>query len=459
MKPKLDLLNGSVSRNIWKLGWPMIVAMLFQTGFNLVDTLFVGMVSPEAIAAVSMSFPLIFLIIAIGAGVGVGANSVIARYIGAKKKKEADNAAEHALLITVVLTVLITFLGLTFAEPIFRLMGAGQDILKITVGYTKIIFGGSIFMFLAFIGNNILRAEGDSKTPMKIMMTATFLNIILDPIFIFGFGFIPRLEVAGAAWATVIARSVACFAVWYYLLKGKAFIQFNLKDFKYKFDYIKAIFRIGFPASLSQMSMSLGMIFLLKIISLFGTYPIAAFGIGMRLDSLAIMPAVGLSTAVITIVGQNVGAKNFKRTEKTVWRSSLMVFVFMEIIGLILFLFPEFFIGIFTKNIEVIGYGASYLRITALAYGLIGISMVISSAFQGAGKGIQTLVITALRLIVLSVPLAYLLSVVFEIGVTGIWIGMLISSIISFIVAVIWFRLGTWKKGKCVRIKGGIVCD
>jgi len=459
MKPKLDLLNGSISRNIWKMGWPMVVAMIFQTGFNLVDTLFVGMISPQAIAAVSMSFPLIFLIIAIGAGMGVGANSVISRYIGANKNKEADNAAEHSLLITIIVSIIITIVGIIFAEPLFRLMGAGDDILHMTVDYTRIIFGGSLFMFAAFIGNSILRAEGNAKTPMKVMMTATFLNIILDPIFIFGFGPIPRLEVKGAAIATVIARSIACFVVWYYLFKGKAFIQFKLKDFKYRFNYIKEIFRIGFPASLSQMSMSLGMMFLFKIISLFGTYPIAAYGIGMRLDAVAFMPAIGISTAVITIVGQNIGAKNFKRAEQTAWKASFMIFLFMEFIGLVFFLFPEFFIGIFTNDINVIRYGTSYLRITALAYGLIGISMAISSAFQGAGKGIQTLVITSLRLFVVSVPLAFLLSVVFEMGVTGIWIGMLISAIVSFIVSVVWFRAGTWKKGKCVKIQGEVVCD
>jgi len=457
MKKKIDLLNGSITKNIWKLAWPTIVAMIFHTGFNLVDTLFVGMISPQAIAAVSMSFPLIFLIIALGAGIGIGSNSVIARYIGANKKKEADNAAEHALLITIIVTILITILGVTFAEPLFKLMGAGEDILGMTTDYTKIIFGGSIFMFIAFIGNNILRAEGDSKTPMKVMMTATFLNIILDPIFIFGFGPVPRMEVMGAAIATVIARAAACFFVLYYLFKGKAFIKFNFKDFKYKFKYIREIFRIGFPASLSQMTMSLGMIFLLKIISLFGTYPIAAFGIATRLDSIAIMPAIGLSAAVITIVGHNMGAKNFKRAEKTTWKASLMIFLFMEIVGVIFFFFPEFFIRIFTKDINVIGYGASYFRITALAYGFIGISMVISAAFQGAGKGVQTLIINSLRLFIVSVPLAFFLAVVLKFGVIGIWIGIVSSTIVASVVSIIWFRLGTWKKGKCVRIKADIV--
>lgn len=457
MAKKLDLLNSGITKTIWKLAWPTMLAMIFQTGFNLVDMIFVGMISPHAIAAVSMSLPLIFLTISLASGIGIGANSVISRYIGSNKKKEADNAAEHSLIITIIATVILSFIGIVFAEPLLRLMGAGEDILQMSVVYTKIIFWGCVFMFASFVGNSILRAEGDSKTPMKAMMTATFMNIILDPMFIFGFGPIPRLGVSGAAIATVIARLLSCFVVWHYLFKGKAFIKFNLKDFKYNFNYIKEIFRIGFPASLSQMSMSLGMIFLLKIVSLFGTYPIAAFGIGARLDSIAIMPAIGLSTAVLTIIGQNVGAKNFKRAEETTWKASLMVFLFMELIGIIFFIFPEFFIRIFTRDADVIGYGVSYLRVTALAYGLIGISMVVGSAFQGAGKGIQTLVITSLRLFIISVPMAFLLAVVLKFGVVGVWIGIVISTIAAFIVGVVWFRLGTWKKGKHVKIEGEII--
>lgn len=446
-----DMTKGSISWNIISLALPMMLAFLLHTGFNIVDTIFVGRISALALAAISITFPVIFLIIALASGVGIGVTSLIARLLGSKRKEEANNAAEHALLLAVILGIIFTIAGLTLSKPLFILIGATEEMMPLILKYVYIIFGGSFFMFFAFMANSILRGEGDMKTPMKIMMLSTVINIILDPLLIFGIGFFPKMGIGGAALATVIARSIAAFYAMGYLLKGNAHIKLDFKHFKFRFKIIKDILSVGVPASLSQTVMSLGMFFMMKIVSLFGPFAIAAYGLASRLDMIALLPAIGISTAVITIVGQNVGAKNFKRAEKTTWTATLMAIIFMEVIGIILFLFPEFWISMFNKNSEIIAYGSSYIRIVSLLYMLIGVGIIISSAFQGAGKGYPSLILSVLRLFILSVPLAYFLSKIY--GVVGIWLGIAVSIIVTAVVAAIWFKMGTWKKGKHMPIK------
>jgi len=446
---KKDLTTGSISKNILSLAWPMMVAFLLHTGFNIVDTIFVGRLSAIALAAVSITFPVVFLIIALAAGIGVGVSSLIARLLGAGKEEEANNAAEHALLLALVLAIFFTIFGATLSKPLFRLIGATPEMMPFVLQYVYIIFWGSFFMFFAFMSNAILRGEGDMKTPMKIMVLSTVINIILDPLLIFGIWIFPRMGVAGAALATVISRSIAAFVVLRYLLKGNAHIKLDFKNFKFKFKIIKDILSVGIPASLSESVMALGMFFMMKIVAFFGPLAIAAYGIASRLDMVALLPSIGIATAVITIVGHNVGAKKFERAEKTAWTATLMAMVFMELIGTVFFFFPEFWIGIFNKNIEIIIYGSSYIRIMGLLYMFIGISIVLSSAFQGAGFGAPSLVLTVLRLFVLAIPLAYFLSRIY--GVIGVWWGIAVSTVVVAVVAAIWFSLGKWKKGRVVK--------
>ena len=444
---KRDLSKGSIVKHIINLSLPMMVAFLFHIGFNIVDTIFIGRVSTDALAAISLTFPVIFFIIAIASGVGIGATSLIARLLGAKKIKEAENTAMHSLILSLIITVCVSILGIVFAKPLFSYLGADENIMPLVLSYSYIIFSGAIFMFVAFMGNSILRGTGDMKTPMKVMMLATIINIILDPILIFGFYFIPTMGIAGAAIATVIARFTASIYVLAYLLKGKSSLKIEFKHFNFKPKVIRDILNVGIPASLSQAIMSLGIFFLTKIVSLFGPLAIAAFGIAGRLDMIAILPVIGIATAVVTIVGFNVGAKEYKRAGKTVLAASLIAFIFMEIVALILFITPEFWISIFNKHPTILSIGSSYLRIVAFSYGIAGIGIIISSAFQGAGKGYPSLVLTALRLFIIAIPAAYLFAVPLSYGTNGIWWGIVLGTVISTIVAIVWFMLGTWKKG------------
>ncbi|MBW2980382.1 MATE family efflux transporter [Candidatus Woesearchaeota archaeon] len=448
-----DLTNGSVTKNILHMAWPMMVAFTLHVAFNIVDTIFVGRYSALALASISITFPVIFLIIALASGIGIGATSFIARLIGRKKINKAKEVAKHSLLLAFFMWVFFVAAGLLFAKPLFRYLGAEGDVLSMSLDYAYTIFIGSLFMFFAFISNSILRGEGDTKTPMKIMALATVVNVILDPFLIFGLWIFPRLGVFGAALATVIARSISALIVLVYLFKGNALLKLDFKLPKFDFGIIKEIFEVGIPASLSQSVMSLGMFFMMKVVSFFGPYAIAAYGLLGRLDSVAILPALGIGVAVITIVGQNVGARKFDRAESTTWKAGLLAAGFMELVGIIFFVVPEFWISIFNKHPDVVSYGASYLRIVSLTYAFIGLGIVVGAAFQGAGKGYPSLILTFVRLFVLSIPLALIFAFVMDLGIKGVWMGVMVSIVLSSVIGAAWFKTGTWKKGKHIPVE------
>jgi putative MATE family efflux protein len=463
MGKRLNLEKGSITKNILRLAWPMMIGMLSQTLFNVVDRLYLGRYSGEALAAVGMTFPIIFLTIALAAGLGVGVNSLISRLLGAKKKREAEKVAEHSLLLAVAITLFFTIVGIIFARPLFIIAGAPESIIDQSVIYTKIIFSGSLFLIGAFIINSILRGTGDTKRPMIVMIIATFSNIIIDPLFIFGLNingtqFFPELGVAGAALATIIARLFGLIYGINYLFSDKCMLRIRFKDFKYKFGYIKDIFKVGLPASIQQSAVSLAFFFILMMITKYEEDAIAAYTIVATLDSVAVMPIIGISTATITIVGFNIGAKNFSRAEKSVWIASGLTILFGTLIGIFYFIFPKLFVGAFTMNPDILAIGISFLRILALFTGFVSIMFIVSSGFQGAGKAIPSLILVILRMFGLLIPFAYLFSIHLGYGLDFIWWAFPFSGVIATVIGIIWFKLGTWKRD-CKKVDGQMVCD
>jgi putative MATE family efflux protein len=305
-----------------------------------------------------------------------------------------------------------------------------------------VIFIASGFIMIFAIGNYIFRGEGDTKTPMKFMIAATLVNIILDPIFIF----VLDMGVKGAAVATLIANIVGCAAVIWGFSAGKSSVKIRLKSFKFDFSIIKNIFKIGIPSSLSQISMSISLFILMRIVSVFGPYAIAAYGIGFRLDSIAILPALGLMVAVIPIVGQNVGAGKFDRAEKTAYRAAMLTIGFTGIVALMFMFFPAFFVSLFNKQPEVIKFGTLYLRIVSLSYIFAGIGISINGGFLGAGDAVPALIMTLLRVIFLAIPLALILAFVLGWGLVGVWWAISLSAVVASITSLLWFRTGRWKK-------------
>jgi len=437
MQKRPDLLTGSISKNIISLAMPMVFVMILQTLFNIADTIFVGRISAYAVAAVSMAFAVMFIIIAIGGGIGIGTSSLIARRLGAGDKRGADLAAEHAVFLGLGISLFISVFGLALAKPLFAIMGAGPEILPLVISYIRILFMGMVFLVMGMVGVSIFQGEGDTKTPMKIMGFAVILNIILDPIFIFTLGY----GVAGAAIATVLSRGIGTALIWYFLLSNRALIQFDLRSFVYDSKTLRGIISVGFPSMVMHVAMGVGMAVLMKLTSLFGPLAIAAYGIGFRIESVAILPALGIAMAVVTIVGQNVGAGNFDRAKKTVWNASILAGSFALLAAIVILLFPIDTITLFNSDPLVVEYGVSLIRIVSLSLVLAAVGIIVSNGFQGAGNGAIPLFLTIFRLFILIAPLSYLLATTFGYGVPGIWMGVAVGNIVFGIVSVVWFRL------------------
>lgn len=458
MKNGINFGHGSLTKNILKLSWPMMLGMLSQTLFNVVDRLYLGRYSGDALAAVGMTFPFIFLTIALAGGVGVGVNSLISRLLGANKNEEANRVAEHSVILALLISLFFSTLGIFFSRDIFIFAGAPESILDMAVVYTNIIFSGVIFMVGSFIINSILRGTGDTKNPMIMMVMATLVNIIIDPIFIFGFSFIPEMGVKGAAIATVISRSLALIYGIIFILSGKSIISISFKKFKYRFQIIKDIFKVGLPASIQQGAVSLAFFFILMMVTKYGENAIAAYTIVATLDSVSILPIIGLSTATVTIVGFNVGANKLDRAEKACWIASKLSILFGTLMGIMYFILPEFFVGFFTVDPEILAIGTLFLKILSLFTGYVAIIFIVSSAFQGAGKAMPALVLVILRMFILMLPFAYIFSVRLDLGLSYIWWAFPFSGVITATVAIFWYKAGTWKKN-CKAVDGVLICE
>ena len=445
--PKPDIINGNITKTLIQLSWPITIGLLMQTGFNIVDTMFVGRISADALAAVSMTFPIIFLFIALASGVGVGTMSLVARKIGQGKKEHAGIAAEQSFLIALVLGISFIILGFLFTEPLFKLMGAGDALLPIALSYMHPIYIGIVFMFLAFASTSTLRGAGDMKTPMKVMILVTILNVFLDWILIFGKGPIPAMGVPGAAWATVISRTVAFVYIFSHLLFRQNLLPMRLKYIRPDMNVIKKILSVGIPTSLSNVSLSISMFFMFRLASVFGPATIAAYGLGFRIDSVAFMAIFGIASATVTFVGQNTGAKQMKRAVKATWTAARMAVLLMGFLGVAFFIFRRAFAGLFTSDSLIIAATSEYILLVSLTYFSVALGVVTMSSFQGMGRGMPLLLMTILRFFVIMLPLSYILSVVAGLGATGIWAGIAIANIVVGIVEGIWF----WRSTRITR--------
>ncbi len=447
MDIKNNLTEGPILKSLIALSIPIIFANILQTAYQLTDTFWVGRLGTDAVAAVSISFPIIFLIISLGGGLAMAGTILVAQYKGKKDKKAVDHITSQTMLMVVIISIILATIGY-FLSPFFiGLMGAEAAIFSSAVLYMKISFIGMIFMFTYMVFQSLMRGVGDVKTPMCIVLGTVLLNLILDPLFIFGYGFIPAFGVAGAAVATIGTQSLAAIIGIGLLLKGKSEIQLHLSDLKPDWVLIKKMFKIGFPASIEQSTRALGMTVMTFLVASFGTLTIAAYGIGSRILSFVIIPATGFSMATSTLVGQNIGAGKTKRAEKITKLSALVGFIILTIVGVIMFLFAKQISAIFIPGeIETIQASALFIKIMALTFGFIGIQMSLNGLFRGSGNTMIAMILSIVSLWVLRFPLAYLLSKHTVLAEIGLWVAFPTANVLAAIITVIWFLKGTWKQ-------------
>lgn len=421
-----------------KLSIPSILSMTIQALYNVVDSIYVGRLSTEALSALSLAFPLQMILISIAVGTGVGTSSLISRLLGQGKKREASSAAEHVLLLSLFYGLIVGLVGIFFSRNLISIFTDNNTLINLGTEYIRIIFTGSIFLFVPMLSNNILRGEGNTFVPMISMLIGSIINIILDPFLIFGIGPFPALGVAGAAYATVFSRLISGIYIVYMVIHNDKDIQLDAKKFKFDFSIIKAIYQVGLPAMIMQFLASFMIGGLNIIVGSYNSYAIAVVGIYFRLQSFVFMPVFGLNQGYMPIIGYNYGHNNPDRMKEAIKYGLLVGFVITTLGFILLQVFPESLIMLFNKNPELVKIGKHALKTISLAFPVIGVAIVGSTTFQAVGKGLTSMILSFLRQIILLLPFAYILAKIGQLQL--VWYAFPISESISFAIMVIWFR-------------------
>src|SRR5680860_387598 len=443
------LLEGPIIKSLFTLAVPIILANILQATYQLTDAFWVGRLGGAAIASVSVSFPIIFLLISLGAGLAVAGSTLIAQYVGAKNEKMVNHVAAQTLLMVAIISVILSTVGYLLAPTILRLMGVAPDVYINALGFMRVSFFGLIFMFGFAMFQSIMRGIGQVKMPMYIVLGTVILNFALDPIFIFGWGAIAPYGVMGAAMATFGTQALATIIGFVILFKGKFGIHLKIADFKPDFTFIKKAFFLGFPASIEQSARALGMTVMTFLIASFGTMAVASYGVGSNILQFVVIPALGLSMAISILVGQNIGAGNIKRASDIARLGAIVSFVVLSIVGIIAFVFASNLIAIFVpSDPAVILAGATFVRTMALTFGFIGVQMALNGVFRASGNMISAMVLALVSQWVLRFPIAYILSSHTSLGVSGLWWAFPISNVLMAFITIAWYVKGDWKNKK-----------
>ncbi|QZY54243.1 MATE family efflux transporter [Crassaminicella profunda] len=423
---------------LFKLAIPSILSMFIQALYNVVDSIFVAKLSEDALAALSLAFPIQMILIAIGVGTGIGTSSLISRLLGAGNEKRASIAAEHVLVIAVFYGLLVGLLGIFFSKYFISWFTSDPILIDYGSRYIKIILMGSLFVFISILCNNILRGEGNTFIPMITMLIGSILNIILDPLMIFGYGFFPKLGIEGAAIATVLSRVISGSFILFMLFKGNHQIRLNLKDFSFDPSIIKGIYQVGFPSMTMQFLSSFMIGGLNAILGSYGGTAIAALGIYFKLQTFVFMPVFGLNQGYMPIMGYNYGHNNPDRMKKTMKVSFIIAFIFTTLGFFMLQLFPRELIKMFHGSPKLLEIGTDTLKTISISFPIVGPAIIGSTTFQAIGKGLPSLILSFLRQIILLLPLSLLLVKID--GLNLIWYAFPISECIAFILMVFWLK-------------------
>ncbi|MFO8060694.1 MAG: MATE family efflux transporter [Bacillota bacterium] len=444
---RVNLIDGPILPALLTLAWPVVLSNLLQTGYNLADTYWVGRLGAEAVAAVSLSFPIVFLFISLGGGFTVAGTALVAQNIGAGREDRANYVAAQTFGFVGLAAVCLAILGFILAESVLTILGPEPDVFPDALAYLRTWFTGVPFVFGFFIFQALVRGSGDTINPMKLMVGSTILNIILDPFFIFGWSFFPELGVQGAAVATVLSRGLAAAIGISMLFRSNLGLRIRAADLKPDLATIRRIVIIGTPAAAEQSMRALGMTAMTATAAAFGTAALAAYGIGNRISSVVFQPSMGFAQATTAMVGQNLGAKRDDRAESTAWLSAGIMLSLLTVLGAVAFAWPGGISSVFLTagDAVALSHAENYLRIIAFSFGFIGVMNVLNGAFRGAGRTATAMTFSLISMFALRVPLAYGLSHHTHLGPAGIWWGVALSNVVGALLVAMWFSRGSWK--------------
>ncbi len=467
----IDLTRGNLIKNLVKLSLPIMFSNFLQMFYNLTDAFWLGKLGEHARHAVSvagLAFPLIFFLSSFGFGFVIAGTSLIAQYKGANKMEKMKEVVGQFVLIIGIFSIFFIVVGLLFINDILHLLQTPEEIFALAKQFITIILMGMIFMFIFLSYQSFSHGLGDTISPMKIQIISVSLNLVLDPLMIFGIGFFPRMETVGAAWATLISRGVAAIIAVIFLFRKTPYIIPKLPEIKPAKEMLMRILRISIPASLAQSMTSFGFIILQGFVNSFGTIVMSAYAINNRIISFFMMPAMGISNGLASIIGQNIGAQKIKRAENSVTVAFLLVCTIMFIGSLLVYLFGGSITQFFINDPEVIEVGRRMFKVTPIASFIFGILFVFIGAFNGAGHTKPVMLLNIGRLWFIRIPLVYILSgtvlniaflkgsflypILYRLSLPlstypyeSLWWSMVVSNTICSIIAYMIYKRGNWK--------------
>jgi putative MATE family efflux protein len=404
----MNLLKDEVSLLVRKLAVPASVGTLFQTLYTIIDTFYAGKISPEALSALSKSFPIYFLIIATSIGVTVAGTSLIGSSIGEKNEKNVLSYFGNVIIYSIIISVVVSILGFAFGEKIFLLMNSSQEVTILGLEYINVIFLGTILFILVVALNSFLHAEGDTKTYRNVLIFSFFLNIILNPIFIFGFLFIPPLGITGIGISTLIAQFVSLLIVLIKIFNNQRIKQITLDHFKAKFFFLKNIFFQSMPITIAILGYSIAATIVFTYVGLFGEYAVAGYGSATRIEQVVLLPILGINTAIISIIAQNIGAKYYDRVVQSYFTSIKYGLFIMLIAGVVIFISADIVPKFFSSNPDVIMHGSMYLKISAFILPAYPIFFLSNGFFMALKKSEKAMINNIARNVIVPVLSFYI---------------------------------------------------
>ena len=443
-----EFTTGSIRRAVFMLSIPMILEMMMESVFAVVDIYFVSKVSVNAVATIGLTESVVTLVYAVAIGLSMAATAVVARRVGEKDLKGASQAAVQAIFLGIAVAAVVSLIGILYPKEILGIMGAEPDLIAEGFGYTQVLLGGNVTIMLLFLINAIFRGAGDASIAMWTLVLSNGLNIILDPIFIFGLGPIPAFGVQGAAMATTCGRGTAVIFQLAILFYGWSRIKVTLQDLVVRAKVMVNLIKVSLGGIGQFLIGTSSWVFLMRIMSEFGSEVLAGYTIAIRVMMFTLMPAWGMSNAAATLVGQNLGAKQPDRAEDSVWKTGKYTAVFMALVSIAYLLFAKTIIGWFTNETEVIKNGALCLQIIAAGYVFYAYGMVVIQSFNGSGDTRTPTYINFICFWLFQLPFAYLVAIILDLGPKGVFWAITIAEVLIAIIGIVWFRKGKWKEMK-----------
>ena len=428
MIQKLNLTSTPILKLLTQIAIPSMTGSLFQTLFNLIDTFYAGKISPEALAALAKAFPLYFIIISAGIGIVAGCNSLIANSLGSNNKVAGSIYSYHSIIYAFFLSIFIMLIGTFFSYDILKFMGSTQESIALSKEYTDIIFLGTIIFLLLTSFNSVLYAQGDTKTYRNVLIVGVIFNIILNPIFIFGLFFIPAFGVAGLAISTILIQLIACIYLYFKVNQTELKIIFKISNFLIRKNFLINVFNQCMPITMALFLVAAGSYILLSFLSIFGDRAIAGYGAAVRFEHLFSLPVIGLNTAVISIAGQNFGAKRFDRIKEVYFKAVFIGVIIMCLAGIIIYLLSESIISIFSNDFEVIKFGSTYLKIAAFIGPIYPVFFISHALFTALKKTFLIFYSNLFRMIIFPITIVWFILNIMDGYFNDIFYGLLLMN-------------------------------